>query len=366
MERTVEPGSGPILVLGCGLVGASAAAGWTAAGHEVWGHDRRDLAPLVERRWITRQVRVESLQEAGVVLLALPVGGILAALRRLPFRTGQLVTDAGSVKGAVMAAAAALPRGVGFAGGHPMAGEARGGFEAARPDLFRGAAWAIVARPAADGAVRDVEAVASLARELGATPVPCAADEHDRVVALTSHLPQLLATAVAAELEGRGERLAAALVGPGGRAFLRLAGSSFAVWRDILEHTRPEVERALEAVRGRAAQPPQALEDDFAAARRFAGRLLERERYNWTYLRKNVATSTCLPTSSRARSVVSRNWPARWRRSVAMYSSSSETAPGSWASTASSASAAALSAWKTAPSELVVTSTSTRPGAVPS
>ena len=47
MERTVEPGSGPILVLGCGLVGASAAAGWTAAGHEVWGHDRRDLTPLV-------------------------------------------------------------------------------------------------------------------------------------------------------------------------------------------------------------------------------------------------------------------------------------------------------------------------------
>ena len=279
MERTVEPASGPILVLGCGLVGASAAAGWTAAGHEVWGHDRRDLSPLVARGWLARQVPIEFLPEAGVVLLALPVGGIAAALRRLPFRAGQLVTDAGSVKGVVMAAAAALAPGVRFVGGHPMAGDARGGFEAARPDLFRGAAWALVPRPAADeDGSRDVAAVAALARELGATPVPCAADEHDRVVALTSHLPQLLATAVAAELEGRGEPLADALVGPGGRAFLRLAGSSFAVWRDILEHNRPEVERALEAVRGRAAQPPQALEDDFAAARRFAGRLLERER----------------------------------------------------------------------------------------
>lgn len=274
MERTVEPGSGPILVLGCGLVGASAAAGWTAAGHEVWGHDRRDLTPLVERGWIARQVPIESLTEAGVVLLALPVGGILAALRRLPFRAGQLVTDAGSVKGAVMAAAAALPPGVRFVGGHPMAGEARGGFEAARHDLFRGAAWALVPRRAGgeDGGP-DAEAVAALARELGATPVPCAADEHDRVVALTSHLPQLLATAVAAELEARGESLAAALVGPGGRAFLRLAGSGFEVWRDILEHNRAEVERALEAVRGRAAQAPHALEDDFAAARRFAQRL---------------------------------------------------------------------------------------------
>jgi len=272
MERTVEPGSGPILVLGCGLVGASAAAGWTAAGHEVWGHDRRDLAPLVERRWIARQVPIESLPEAGVVLLALPVGGILAALRRLPFRAGQLVTDAGSVKGAVLAAAEALPPGVRFVGGHPMAGEVRSGFEVARADLFRGAAWALVPRSAAreEGGR---EAIVALVRELGATPVLCAADEHDRVVSLTSHLPQLLATAVAAELEAGGEPLATALVGPGGRAFLRLAGSGFEVWRDILDHNRAEVERALEAVRGRAAQAPHALEDDFAAAQRFAERL---------------------------------------------------------------------------------------------
>jgi len=274
MERTVEPGSGPILVLGCGLVGASAAAGWTAAGHEVWGHDRRDLAPLVERGWLARRVPIEALAEAAVVVLALPVGGILAALRRLPFRAGQLVTDTGSVKGAVMAAAAALPPGVRFVGGHPMAGEARGGYEAARPDLFRGAAWAVVARSGAgEHGGAESEAVAALARELGATPVPCAAGEHDRVVALTSHLPQLLATAVAAELEGRDEPLAAALIGRGGRAFLRLAGSGYEVWRDILEHNRAEVERALEAVRGRAAQASDALEEDFAAARRLAERL---------------------------------------------------------------------------------------------
>ncbi|HXT51098.1 MAG TPA: hypothetical protein VN811_08655, partial [Thermoanaerobaculia bacterium] len=102
---------GPILVLGCGVVGASAAAGWSAAGRIVWGHDRRDLAPLVERGWIARQVAVGeldvSLAEAAVVLLALPVGGILAALRRLPFHAGQLVTDAGSVKAPVMEAATA-------------------------------------------------------------------------------------------------------------------------------------------------------------------------------------------------------------------------------------------------------------------
>jgi prephenate dehydrogenase len=280
-------------VLGCGLVGASAAAGWSAAGREVWGYDRRDLAPLVERGWLARQVTLEALPEAAVVLLALPVGGILAALRRLPFRAGQLVTDAGSVKVAVAAAATALPPGVGFVGGHPLAGEARSGFEAARPDLFRGAAWALVPaapRPAGGGARagraaaagpdadRALAAAAALARELGAEPVVCGAEEHDRVLALTSHLPQLLATAVAAELEARDEPLAAALTGPGGRAFLRLAGSGFEVWRDILEHNRSEVERALEAVRGRAAQPPGSLDEDFAAAQRFAARLARKRR----------------------------------------------------------------------------------------
>ena len=262
-----EADASPLLVVGCGLIGASAAAGWSAAGREVWGYDRRDLSPLLERRWLTRQVPVEALPEAAVVLLALPVGGILGALRRLPFRAGQLVTDVGGVKSPVAAAAAALPRGVAFVGGHPLAGSERGGFEAARGDLFAGAAWALVGK----GQAR--RRVAALVRELGARPVFCAAEEHDRAVALTSHLPQLLATAVAAELESRGEALAAELVGPAGRAFLRLAASPWEVWRDVLEHNGEQVERALAAVHGRAVGPTPALAEEFAAAQRFAVRL---------------------------------------------------------------------------------------------
>jgi prephenate dehydrogenase len=213
-----------------------------------------------------------ALGGAAVVVLALPVGGILSALRRLPFRAGQLVTDVGSVKAPVVAAASALPPGVDFVGGHPMAGSDESGYEAARADLFAGAPWALV------GAGQPCQRVAALVRELGAEPVPCAAEAHDRVVALTSHLPQLLATALAAELAERDEPLARVLLGPGGRGFLRLAGSSFEVWRDVLAGNGEEVERALAAVAARAGQPLAALEEEFALAARFARALGVRTR----------------------------------------------------------------------------------------
>jgi len=264
----------PVLVLGCGAIGASAAAGWSAAGREVWGSDRRSLAPLVERGWLRRQVGIEAVLEAGTVVLALPVAGILGALRRLPFQERQLVTDVGSVKVAVMAAAeAALAPGVGFVGGHPMAGSEGSGFEAARADIFAGASWAL------SGAGESLAAVASLVRELGAEPLVCDPAAHDRAVALTSHVPQLLASALAAEIEMRAERgeeearLMLALLGPGARAVLRLAGSSYDVWRDILVQNRDEVEHALAAVRERAAQAPEAQGEEFALARRLFARL---------------------------------------------------------------------------------------------
>jgi prephenate dehydrogenase len=114
---------------------------------------------------------------------------------------------------------------------------------------------------------------ASLVAELGAVPLRCDAAEHDRVVALTSHLPQLLATALAAELQSRDEPLAAALLGPGGRAFLRLAGSSFEIWRDVLDANGEEIERSLAAVAARAGQPVEAMAEEFALARAFAARL---------------------------------------------------------------------------------------------
>lgn len=303
---------GPVLVLGCGLIGGSVAAGLSEAGMEVWGADRRDLGPLVERGWLARQVPVERVGEAAVVLLALPPSGVLGALARLPFRPGQVVTDTASVKAPVARAAARLPAGVAFVGGHPMAGDTGSGWEAARSDLFRGAAWALLpvrrhapapgpgrgraAEPAANTPERARARVEALVRRLGAEPFTVEPERHDRIVALTSHLPQLLAVALAAELgaldrregddpgpaagdSGAGARpgspdpAVAALLGPGGRGLLRLAESPYELWRDIFALNRDEVARALSTVAARAGLPPDALEDEFTRARETARRL---------------------------------------------------------------------------------------------
>lgn len=256
--------AGPMGVLGCGLIGASVAAGLSAQGISVWGADRRDLAPLVERGWLARQVTADELAEAEVVVLALPPTGIRGALARLPFRAGQLVTDTGSVKVPIEEAAAGLVEGVRFVGGHPLAGGSGSGFESARPDLFEGSVWML----SATAEEADLESVASLVQRLGAEPLVCEPARHDRLVALTSHLPQLLSTALAGELARVDDPLVPRLLGPGGRDFLRLARSPWALWGEILAANRDEVARALAAVAARAGQPPETLEEEFEAARR--------------------------------------------------------------------------------------------------
>lgn len=261
--------AGPIAVFGCGLVGASLAAAWSAAGEEVWGCDRRDLGVLRRRRWIARQVPPEELARAAVVVLALPPAGIVAALRRYPFRAGQLVTDTGSVKRDIAAAARQLPKGVAFVGGHPLAGGTGAGYESARADLFAGATWVLLPEGAkgARGRVED------LVGRAGAAPVTCGAERHDRILALASHLPQLLSSALAAELQALDDPLAPLLVGPGGADFLRLAQSPYGLWREILTANRDAVSNALAAVAGRAGVPVECLEADFRSAADFLERV---------------------------------------------------------------------------------------------
>jgi prephenate dehydrogenase len=153
-----------------------------------------------------------------------------------------VITDVSSVKRPIVAAARRL-RLARFVGGHPMAGRERSGFAASSADLFRGAPWILT--PSAPAARR---VVARLARAAGARPVVLPEAAHDRAMAHLSHLPQVVAWALAAA--ARGDRVTARLLrlaGPGFRDMTRLAASPRALWREVLGQNADEIARARKA-----------------------------------------------------------------------------------------------------------------------
>ena len=159
-----------------------------------------------------------------------------------------IVTDTGSTKRAMMAAAANLPARFTFIGGHPLGGAARGGIDAARGDLFLGRPWLLTPREKTPApALARVEA---FVRALGATPRAISADAHDRLLAFLSHLPQLTASALMQVVgEAAGED-GLALSGRGLRDTTRLAASPPAIWRDICRTNAGEIGPALDALIG--------------------------------------------------------------------------------------------------------------------
>ncbi|HEU4887982.1 MAG TPA: prephenate dehydrogenase/arogenate dehydrogenase family protein, partial [Thermoanaerobaculia bacterium] len=174
--------------------------------------------------------RVEQITGADVIVLATPVDVAVNILRTL--ETTAVVTSTCSV----MRALRDVVRGT-FVAGHPMAGSHERGLAAARADLFEGKPWFVDA---------EHELVDGLVRDCGAVLERASADEHDATVALTSHLPQVLSTALAAYLEERPEVLRFA--GSGLRTFLRLAGSDASVWSSVLDANRDQIVPHADAV----------------------------------------------------------------------------------------------------------------------
>lgn len=119
--------------------------------------------------------------------------------------------------------------------GHPFAGSERSGLAAATPDLFAGHPW-FLARPD--------PLIERMIRDAAATPVVIDPAEHDRIMALTSHLPQLIATALGSMLHDIDPRF----IGSGAASMLRLAGSSWDVWRPVLEANRASLDEAIETL----------------------------------------------------------------------------------------------------------------------
>ena len=229
-------------IAGVGLIGASIGLAATAAGYDVvgWDPSAAHLAAARVRGAIGAVApgasalgdRVETL------VIAAPVDATIALLRAYvaaPPRAS-LVIDVASVKAPIARAGAELRA---FVATHPIAGSERSGPEAADAVLFRDRTWTY------DAGADATPALAARARafitSLGARPIAIACDEHDRVVALTSHLPQVLAVALGARLNDHlDDARVADLCGTGIASMLRLGGSSWRVWEAILStNARP-------------------------------------------------------------------------------------------------------------------------------
>jgi prephenate dehydrogenase len=276
-----------VAIVGVGLIGGSFALALRQAGFQgrILGvSSPATVAEALRRGVIDEPVSLEeAARRSDLLYLSQPIRRILETIAQLEgaIRPEALVTDAGSTKAEICRAAGRHLRGARFLGGHPMAGKESRGVAEAEADLFRDRTYVLTpARPEDLEWPQAVEFTGWI-RRIGARPVVTGAEEHDRRVAFTSHLPQLASTALAAMLGAQEhlERLEE-IAGPGLRDMTRLALSPFEIWQDILE-TNSEAVRAaldayireLEAVR---ASFGRNLEDEFGRGADFARRLRAR------------------------------------------------------------------------------------------
>ncbi|HVS85321.1 MAG TPA: prephenate dehydrogenase/arogenate dehydrogenase family protein [Gaiellaceae bacterium] len=241
-ESAAPPDAGVsrVAIVGTGLVGASVGLAASRAGVHVTGFDS-DASVLAEAVLRGAVEEGASLADAELVVVAVPVGAapdvVREALAAAPDAT---VTDVASTKRAL--AAIEDPR---FVPGHPLAGGSTGGPGRAAADLFSGATWFLSPTPATDPARVDV--VERFVRALGAAPVRVEAAEHDRVLALTSHLPHALANALV--LAAARDERTLAYGGASFREMTRVAGANPTLWADIFLENRDELDAALAAFR---------------------------------------------------------------------------------------------------------------------
>ncbi len=275
-----------VAVLGTGLIGGSFALALRKHFPDttVVGWDKAHvLRQALERGAIHEGAGNLSLAVVGadLIYVALPVGQTIELLPEIARLAPphSLVTDAASTKRSVCAVAADLfpEGGAQFLGGHPMAGKEISGIAAADADLFRGSKYALIVSLTSEGGAETKEPrvakFVALIERLGAEPVWLSAGTHDRAAAVVSHLPQLLAVALAGVVRDQTDEtgLPVTLAGRGLRDALRLAGSPYSVWRDIvltnsdnLDRVIDQMIQALEQIRSDLRT--RALEEQFSAA----------------------------------------------------------------------------------------------------
>jgi prephenate dehydrogenase len=240
-----------IAVLGVGLIGGS--IGLAAKEHvedtEVvgFGRDAGRLQRALELGAIQHAASSieEAVDGAELCFACAPVGALPELVRAALDASGEdtLVTDVGSTKQDLVARTPD-PR---FVGGHPIAGAETAGVEHARPDLFEDAVWYLTPHEQSGGLL--YERLHRFVIDVGARPIAVDAETHDRLVAVFSHLPHVLANVLASQAAARLSEHGEALrqVGPSFRDMTRVAGANTAMWSDIYRSNRAAI---VEEIRG--------------------------------------------------------------------------------------------------------------------
>jgi len=266
-----------ITILGTGLIGGSFALALRkyTTGTHISGWDRGDVLREAQNRGAVDESfsgdLTPALQKADLVYIALPIAPTIDLLPEIARHAPPhaLVTDACSTKVRIAQAAGEIfssEKGPLFLGGHPMAGRELSGIAHANADLFRENTYALIAKssepvlaglqarsfpPANEPAPSQdsrVSAFVKILEKIGARPLWLGAPQHDYAVGLASHLPQLAAVALAGFLYDRLDEngLPITLAGPGLRDSLRLAGSAYSTWRDIVLTNQEVLSAALD------------------------------------------------------------------------------------------------------------------------
>lgn len=253
-----------VAIVGLGLMGGSLGlalrerAGATVVGYDV---SAAEAAAARERGCVddVADSLAAACAGADLVVVATPVSAIAETVAAVAdANPAATITDIGSTKGDVVAAVPEPAR-ARFVGGHPMCGSEAHGAAHARPELFQGATWFLAPTVESDAArLADLHGVVTA---IGARPVVIDAAEHDAIVALTSHVPHVLANVLATQVgdaDVNGHRPLHS-VGGSFRDMTRVAGANAGIWIDILLHNRDAVLAALDDAQQRLGAVADAL-----------------------------------------------------------------------------------------------------------
>ena len=241
-------------IVGLGLIGGSIGLDLRSRGFDVFGvSSRQQTCDRAQARGVVSEasIHLSLMAAADVVFICTPLGSIEPIVRDLvPYLSpNTIVTDVGSVKTPIVQAVSSLwPN---FVGGHPMAGTAESGIEAAVPDLFVGRPYVLT--PQAQTPAAAVDRVEEIARLLGASVYRCSPLDHDRAVAWISHLPLMASATLVAACALEGDRhivnLAQHLASSGFRDTSRVGGGNPELGVMVAKYNREELLRSLSIYR---------------------------------------------------------------------------------------------------------------------